>query len=104
MNYWCAQSQMMGSDMEHCRHSFSGHALKRAQQRGIRPVVVDFVLQHADIDLEAGNGCRSYRISHRAGAELCRNGVAVTVVDRAIDVVVIICEYSGEVVTVMHDC
>jgi hypothetical protein len=53
---------------------FSDHAMRRAQQRGIRPGVVDFVLGNADRDLEAGNGCRAYRISRTGAAELIRKG------------------------------
>jgi hypothetical protein len=83
---------------------FSRHAAIRGQQRGIRPAVVDFVLQHFDVDLEAGDGCRSYRISHRSVAELLRDGVPVNEVDRAKSVVVIVHVDSGEIVTVMHDC
>lgn len=83
---------------------FSSHATIRAQQRGIRLPVVDFILQHFDVDLEAGDGCRSHRISKRAASELLRNGVAVSEVDRARNVVLIVREDSGEIVTVMHDC
>lgn len=82
---------------------FSDHAVRRAQQRGIRPGVVDFVLGNADRDLEAGNGCRAYRISRRGVAELIRKGDKVWEVERATDVIVIVREDGGEVVTVMHD-
>ncbi len=83
---------------------FSEHARIRAQQRAIRPATVELILQHFDVDLEAGNGCRSYRISHWAAAELLREGVAVSAVDKARNVVVIVHNDSGEIVTVMHDC
>lgn len=81
----------------------SDHAEVRAQQRGIRPATIEFVLQHADIDLEAGNGCYSCRLSHRAAAELLRKGAPISEVDKARSVVLIISKDSGEIVTVMHD-
>ena len=65
--------------------------------------MVDFVLQHFDVGLEACNGFRAYRISHKAAAELLRIGVAVSEVDRAKNVVVIVHLDSCEIVTVMHD-
>lgn len=85
------------------RVMFSDHAMRRAQQRGIRPGVIDFVLGNADRDLEAGNGCRAYRISKKGVAELIRKGDKVWEVERATDVIVIVREDCGEVVTVMHD-
>jgi transcription termination factor Rho len=67
--------------------------------------VIDLIIQHADVDLEAGNGCRSLRISKKGRAMLIRNGGAsVTDVERAADVIVVLCEESNEIVTVMHDC
>jgi hypothetical protein len=89
--------------MHRAHYTFSTHAQKRAQQRGIRPPVIDFVLQYADVGLEAGNGCHVYRISKRAASELRRIGMPTSQVDRAVGVVVLVCEDSGEVVTVMHD-
>ena len=82
---------------------FSDHAMRRAQQRGIRPGVVDFVLGNADRDLEAGTGRRAYRISKKRLAELCSKAAKVSEVERATNVVVILHEDSGEVITVMHD-
>jgi hypothetical protein len=86
------------------QYSLSAHAQKRSRQRGIRSTVVDFVLQHADVELEAGNGCRSLRISKRGLATLIRNGASGTDVERATNVIVVVCEENNEVVTVMHDC
>jgi len=73
----------------------SRHATVSAQQRGIRPAVIEFVLQHADIDLEAGDGCRAYRISDKATVELLKNGIAISELDRARNIVLIVCEDSG---------
>src|SRR5262249_44271192 len=86
--------------MDQGNYSFSKHARKRAQQRGVQPKTVEMVLKHADVDLEAGNGCRAYRISKRALARMVHD---VTELDRATGVVVIVCEATGEIVTVMHD-
>lgn len=91
---------------------FRGNHLAAVRQVGegaiprldARPAVIKFVLQHADIDLEAGNGCRAYRISDKATVELLKNGIAISELDRARNVVLIVCEDSGEIVTAMHDC
>lgn len=90
----CAQ----GSEL-----TLTRHAVKRAQQRGIRPQVIDYVVAEADIDLHAGDGCRSYRISTRKVAVLMEAGAPAAGLDRANRVVVVWSERSGEVVTVMHD-
>src|SRR5260370_40145774 len=82
---------------------FSDHAMRRAQRRGIRPGVVDFVLGNADRDLEAGNGCRAYAISRNGAAEVIRKGDKVWEAEWATDVMVIVREYVGDGVTVMHD-
>jgi hypothetical protein len=66
--------------------------------------VVDFVIQHADVDLEAGNGCRSLRISKKGRVTLIQNGAPITDVERARDVIVVICDECNEVITVMRDC
>jgi hypothetical protein len=76
----------------------------RAQQRGIRPTDIDFVIQHADVELEAGNGCRSLRISKRELAMLIKDGAPLAQVERAASVVVLVGEDGSEVVTVLHDC
>jgi hypothetical protein len=89
--------------MDNGKSSFSAHAMRRAQQRGVRPATIEFILRHADLDLHAGDGCRTYRISKRGAAELLRNGASVTELDRASNIVVIVREDSGEFITVLHD-
>ena len=85
-------------------YSFSDHAMRRAQQRAIRPEIVDFILQNADVDLEAGNGCRAHRISNRGIAQLLRRGALMAIVERVRNIVVIMSDETGEVVTALHDC
>ena len=87
--------------MEYC---LSAHAQKRAQQRGIRSTVVDFVLRHADVELEAGNNCRSVRISRSKLKKLRGAGASAVEVERATSVIVIVSGDSNDVITVMHDC
>src|SRR5579862_4664733 len=88
--------------MHKADYTFSRHGMTHAQQRAIRPQMVHFVLEHADVDLEAGNGCRAYRISSRGVTDLLRSGADVAVAERVRNIVVIAC--GGEIVTVMHDC
>jgi len=89
--------------MDPAKTSCSAHAMKRAQQRGVRPATIKFILGHADVDLHAGDGCRTYRISNRGAAKLLRKGANVTEVDKASNIVVIVREDSSEVITVLHD-
>jgi hypothetical protein len=77
--------------MDEADYTFSRHGMTRAQQRAIRPEMVDFVLEHADVDLEAGNGCRASRISNRRVTDILRGGADVAVVERARNIVVITC-------------
>ena len=87
--------------MDQAKYNFTEHASKQAQRRGVRPGVIGFILHYADVDLEAGKGCRTHRISKKAAADLRRKGIAVKEVDRAMNVVVLVAE--GSIVTVMHD-
>lgn len=87
--------------MDTAKTSFSAHAMKRAQQRGVRPATIEFILGNADVDLHAGDGCRTYRINKRGAAELLRKGANATEVDKASNIVVIV--RGGEVITVLHD-
>jgi hypothetical protein len=91
----------MGTVMEYC---LSAHARKRARQRGILSTVVDFVLSHADVDLEAGDNCRALRISKHELKNLRRDEASPVEVERAMNVIVIVCEDNKDVVTVMRDC
>jgi hypothetical protein len=51
--------------------------------------------------LEAGNSCRSLRISKDELKNLRRDGASSTAVERATNVIVIVCEDNNDVVTVM---
>jgi len=47
------------------RDVMSQHATRRCQQRGVPHEVVQLLLDHHDLDREAGSGCRILRISRR---------------------------------------
>ena len=47
------------------KSTFSNHAIKRSQQRGIRPWVVNFILEYADKYKYANASCISQFISKR---------------------------------------
>jgi hypothetical protein len=44
---------------------FSGHAMVRAQQRGITPAQIDAIMRYADMEYPRGGGCISIWISRR---------------------------------------
>ena len=46
-------------------NNFSNHAIKRSQQRGIRPWVVNFILEYSDKYKHANESCISQFISKR---------------------------------------
>jgi hypothetical protein len=72
---------------------FSAHARKRCQQRGIPPRRVAHLLQLADIDKPAGNGCRQIGLSRT---------VASTASERSVVGIIIIEAADGALVTVKH--
>ncbi len=45
--------------------SLSRHAQTRIQQRGVPRVLIDLLLETADIDAPAGGGCRILRVSRK---------------------------------------
>ncbi|MFQ5783228.1 MAG: hypothetical protein ACE5H8_00205 [Alphaproteobacteria bacterium] len=78
------------------------HALRRLQQRGIPSEAVQLIDEHGDIELNAGRGCISMQISRRKTASLMADGYAPGLVERAANLVVIRCEETGHIVTVLH--
>jgi hypothetical protein len=87
----------------HNNYEFTDHAKCRAQQRGITFDTLYFVIEHSDIWLHAGEGCRSARISHKQTGELYLEGFPASVIERTRNVVVIVDPNSRSIVTVLHD-
>jgi hypothetical protein len=79
------------------------HASQRIQQRGISRETVAFVTLNADIQLHAGEGCQSLRISRQYMTLLASNGTRAALLERSKSVVVLINLNTGEIVTVLHD-
>lgn len=73
------------------------HAEERLAQRGIRREALDIVLAYADVERRAPGGAVQLRVTRQALVEASRDGVARTVIERAVDVAAIICE--GRVLT-----
>jgi hypothetical protein len=84
-------------------YSFTDHARRRAQQRGIKLDTIKFILRHADIRLHAGEGSKSLRISQREFVRLAQDGATASLVDRSRSVVVVVNPHEMTVVTVLHD-
>ena len=80
------------------------HANRRIQQRGISRKTISFVTSNADIDLHAGEGCHSLRISRQHMALLAKNGAKAALMERSRSVVVLINIDTNEIITVLHDC
>ena len=87
--------------MKHSKLNFTEHADIRAQQRGVKRSVLNFILLEADMDLPAGRGCRSLFVSRkRLRALINENKVQPKFADRVAGVVLI--EHENELVTLFH--
>ena len=50
--------------------ALSAHAERRARQRGVTQRDLALLLDHADIDVPVGAGCRALRVHHRTARRL----------------------------------
>ena len=82
-------------------NNFSNHAIKRSQQRGIRPWVVNFILEYSDKYKHANESCISQFISKRKVKKLIQENVLSPAKAALIDGVVVI-EKDDTIVTVFH--
>ena len=80
---------------------FSNHAIKRSQQRGIRPWVVNFILEYSDKYKHANESCISQFISKRKVKKLIQENVLSPAKAALIDGVVVIAK-DDTIVTVFH--
>jgi len=72
----------------------SKHAERRCKSRGISRVLLTAILDNADIDADAGGGCRVFRVRHKTATGL---GIG----DRLHRFAVIWSERSNRIVTVL---
>ena len=82
-------------------NNFSNHAIKRSQQRGIRPWVVNFILEYSDKYKHANESCISQFISKRKVKKLIQENVLSPAKAALIDGVVVIAK-DNTIVTVFH--
>lgn len=82
-------------------NNFSNHAIKRSQQRGIRPWVVNFILEYSDKYEHANESCISQFISKRKVKKLIQENVLSPAKAALIDGVVVIAK-DDTIVTVFH--
>ena len=82
-------------------NNFSNHAIKRSQQRGIRPWVVNFILEYSDKYKHANESCISQFISKRKVKKLIQENVLSPARAALIDGVVVIAK-DDTIVTVFH--
>ena len=82
-------------------NNFSNHAIKRSQQRGIRPWVVNFILEYSDKYKHANESCISQFISKRKVKKLIQENVLSPPKAALIDGVVVIAN-DDTIVTVFH--
>ena len=82
-------------------NNFSNHAIKRSQQRGIRPWVVNFILEYSDKYKHANESCISQFISKRKVKKLIQENVLSPAKAALIDGVVVIAK-DDTIVTVFQ--
>ena len=82
-------------------NNFSNHDIKRSQQRGIRPWVVNFILEYSDKYKHANESCISQFISKRKVKKLIQENVLSPAKAALIDGVVVIAK-DDTIVTVFH--
>ena len=82
-------------------NNFSNHAIKRSQQRGIRPWVVNFIAEYSDKYKHANESCISQFISKRKVKKLIQENVLSPAKAALIDGVVVIAK-DDTIVTVFH--
>ena len=81
--------------------NFSNHAIKRSQQRGIRPWVINFILEYSDKYKYANESCISQFISKRQVKKLIQENVLSPAKAALIDGVVVLAK-DDTIVTVFH--
>ena len=82
-------------------NNFSNHAIRRTQQRGIRPWAVNFIMAYADKYKYANQSCISQFVSHRKIRKLIKEKVISPAKATLIEGVVVIA-MDEMVVTVFH--
>jgi hypothetical protein len=67
----------------------SGHATRRLRQRGISASVVQLISDFHDRDIPVGDGCRALSVSIAASSELRADGIAPSLLENAVGVILI---------------
>lgn len=80
----------------------TAHALRRANQRGIKSEIVDLIYNHYDRELYAGNGCYSVGLSAGSVSSLRERGYSQQLLERARKVVLILSEDGGGIITLLR--
>lgn len=79
------------------------HATIRAQQRGVPYEVLDALILHADMEAPVGSGCTVLRFSRERLRDRDLRASLGATADRLGSLAVVLCDDTGDVVTVLHD-
>ena len=82
--------------------SFSNHAERRAQQRGVPHHLIKLILSNYDTDFPVGGNCRVLRVSRKLATNGCL-GIGKQDVSRISRLAILHSDRSGKIVTVLHD-
>jgi hypothetical protein len=81
---------------------FTGHAVRRAHQRGARIRVIDLVLRHADSCVPVGGGCQCHFLSDLALAAISDVEVPTALREQARGLAVLTDADGTTVITVLR--
>jgi hypothetical protein len=77
------------------------HAQQRLRQRGVRAETLEILIDYADVEIPAKQGCRFLRLSNKAAGALMSGGQhAAQDVDKAKHLLVLVND-AGQVVTLI---
>ncbi|WP_157951587.1 hypothetical protein [Agrobacterium pusense] len=82
--------------------NLSHHAAQRAQQRGFSNGLIQFVLDHHDVDFYAGGGCRVLRVSRQHAEQASIATLSRQLVERLVHVAIVWSDNTAQVVTILH--
>ncbi len=89
----------------HSNHSsinLSKHAVKRTQQRGIKPQIIDLITSEADRELPTNDNCFSISISRKKLFYLKKLGKINSSIINEADGVILIENNDGTILTAFH--
>ncbi len=84
-------------------NALTRHAAVRANQRGVTHQMLDALIAWADVEASVGGGCTALSFSRQRMLDRDLRAVLGAAADRLTSLAVVLCDDTGDVVTVLHD-